>query len=183
MRLLYRLTRPSASILLFSSNRLANSTFLHFRFAAQSFLTVLLSYVYDTAIGGNVDAFIALVASAESASSPYSFTPNHSPFPNVLSLTTRHARVMDDVLAACLLRGAQHAVRDILHACLVTILDFAVLIGDVCGSGMEASKGVEVRELEVNKWEQEKVVKMESLFTRFQAKRDLLVRLFYPFSP
>ncbi|THH09217.1 hypothetical protein EW145_g2175 [Phellinidium pouzarii] len=142
VRLLYRLARPSSSCI-FRDNPSAQNILTHFRFSAQSFVSGLSAYVADTAVRGNIDAFLARLSAAESVSlSSYSISESesdsnattsaaHGPFADVYALMQRHSRVLDDVLAACLLRSAQRAVGDVLRTCLEVVLEFGVLIGNV----------------------------------------------------
>jgi len=76
---------------LFPTLTFANNLLLRFRFAAQSFVSVLASHVPDVAVRGNVDPFLALL------------TP--STFTDVFELADAHSDMMDDVLSACLLRS------------------------------------------------------------------------------
>lgn len=157
MRIIFRLTRTSSDAI-FPYNSRAQNILIHFRFAAQSFMMSFTSYVYDTAIGGNFDAFLARISSAES--SPDLAAENY--FSDVFSLMQRHSRVMDDILSACLLRSVQKAVREILEAVLGSIVEFGVLVGNVKNGHVKAA---------------EAALKVEELFDLFKEKRNLLVGL------
>lgn len=112
-----------ASEPLFETLSASNQLLLHFRFVAQSFVTSLSSYIYDTAIGGNYDAFLAQVK-YESQSSKRTFS-------DVFALADRHDAVMDDILSSCLLRSSQRAVSDSLRTCLQIVLDLCILAGEM----------------------------------------------------
>ncbi|KAH8119655.1 Spc98 family-domain-containing protein [Phellopilus nigrolimitatus] len=169
MRLLYRLARPSSTSL-FENNPVAANTLLHFRFAAQAFVSALSAYVADTAVRGNLDAFLARLRAAEaeaasSSSSPLSFSPDYTPssgyFADVYALMKRHSRVLDDVLAACLLRSAQRAVGDVLRACLEVLLEFGVLIGNVYKRMVEEGPAA---------------ARLEALYAKFRGKLGVLLK-------
>ena len=155
VRILFRVTRTSSD-LVFPYDSRAQGILIHFRFAAQSFLASFASYVYDTAIGGNFDAFLSRIASAES--SPDLSAENY--FADVFSLMQRHSRVLDDILSACLLRTVQKTVREVLEAVLATIVDFAVLIGNTRSGHIPTTKAA---------------ANVEELFILFKEKRNLLV--------
>ena len=129
MRTVFRVTRPSSIDRVFADYTGSQSLVLHFRFAAQAFLSSFSAYVTDTAIRGNIDVFIARVRHAELIASSGS-EQDIGPFADVYALMQRHSRVLDSILAACLLRGAQRAVGDILRALLEVLLEFAVLVGN-----------------------------------------------------
>ncbi|KAI5121959.1 hypothetical protein M0805_002030 [Coniferiporia weirii] len=173
IRLLYRLARPN-SPRLFTDHPAARNTLTHFRFAAQAFVSALSAYVADTAVRGNVDAFFARLSAAESASALSSRSESEpepevttttfaarGPFADVYALMQRHARVLDDVLAACLLRSAQRAVGDVLRACLEIVLEFAVLVGNV-------HRGV-VKEAPA-------AARLEALYNKFHSRLGVLLK-------
>ncbi|OCH93115.1 hypothetical protein OBBRIDRAFT_725379 [Obba rivulosa] len=149
---LFRMTRRSSEPL-FQTLTGSNKLLLHFRFVAHSFITALSSYVYDTAIGGNFDAFLAKLNS-ESQTSKRTFM-------DVFALAEHHSRIMDDILSACLLRSSQRAVGDLLRACLQCILDLAVLAGEL--------KRGRLQEYEV-------VPLLEDLWHRFRSKMTSLIQ-------
>ncbi|OAX44150.1 gamma-tubulin complex, DGRIP91/SPC98 component protein [Rhizopogon vinicolor AM-OR11-026] len=95
----------------------------HFRFVAHSFVTTLSGYVFDVAIGGNFDAFLARVAACRLGTS--------SEFSDVFSLAGAHSAVLDDILSACLLRSGQRAAGDLLRGSLELVLELCIMIGDL----------------------------------------------------
>ncbi|KAF8633668.1 hypothetical protein AX15_001316 [Amanita polypyramis BW_CC] len=120
----------------------------HFRFVAQSLVSNLSAYVFDTAIGGNFDPFIerlaATAAAASSASVSVSLlttpnsttftshlTPTTGRFSDVFSLSQSHSELLDNILSACLLRSGQREVGDILRQSLELVLEFSVVIGEL----------------------------------------------------
>ncbi|RDB16899.1 Gamma-tubulin complex component 3 [Hypsizygus marmoreus] len=114
---LFRMTR-STSKPLFPTLVSARKHLLHFRFVAQSFVSTLSSYVFDTAIGGNFDPFIAQLTEGKK-------------FTDVFALAKSHSALLDDILTACLLRSGQHAVGDLLRQAMELILDFVVVVGEM----------------------------------------------------
>ena len=110
-------TRPLFPTLT-SSNRLL----IYFQFIARAFVTSLTGYVFDTAIRGNFDTFLARLPLG---------TPDKSGFSDVFSLAKAHSTVLDDILFACLLRSGQRTVGDLLRGALAIILDFGNLAGEL----------------------------------------------------
>lgn len=121
---MFRLTRTTA-LPLFPTLSASRRLLLHFRFAAHSFLNTLSTYIYDTAIGGNFDAFLLrITACREIPDAP-------SGFRDVFALAECHSSVLDDILSACLLRSTQRAAGDLLRGTLEVVLEFCVLVGDL----------------------------------------------------
>ena len=146
VRTLFRLTRRAAQPL-FPTLTPAHKLLLHFRFVAHAFIMTLASYVYDIAIGSNIDTFLARLAAASPANSP-PLTASAGPrpeggakssgaFADVFSLAEHHSRVLDDVLSACLLRSGQKAVGDILRGCMELVLELGVLAGELHDGNLE----------------------------------------------
>ncbi|GJE94900.1 gamma-tubulin complex component [Phanerochaete sordida] len=113
-----------------SSRRL----FLYFRFIAHTFVNALSSYVYDTAIGGAFHDFLTSL-SPSSADEPHPHPASHETKPqttsDVFALAERHSMLLDDILTACLLRGNQKSVGDVLRSALEVILKFGLLMADL----------------------------------------------------
>ncbi|KAJ7066627.1 gamma-tubulin complex, DGRIP91/SPC98 component protein [Mycena amicta] len=118
----FRMSR-SAQRPLFPTLAKSNQLLLHFRFIAQSFVQNLSSYVLDTAISGNFEPFLAWVSLPSSGYSDAHFT-------DVFSLAKAHSQLMDDVLAACLLRSSQRVAGDLLRQALELVLEFSVVVGE-----------------------------------------------------
>lgn len=116
---LYRMTCKSTK-LLFPTLTSSNKLLLHLRFIAHSFLTALSSYVFDTAIAGNFDAFRARLSHPQ---------PD-TEFSDVFAVTDAHSVVLDNILSACLLRSGQKAVGDLLRGTLEVVLELGVLVGE-----------------------------------------------------
>lgn len=181
MRVVYRLTRPK-SILVFETLPETQTLVLHFRFMAQSFVSVLSAYIADTAVRGNVDAFAVRLQAAETAIHADSSSLNIAVdadgarvnhyhltlFTDVYALMQRHSETLDAVLAACLLRGAQHALRDIIRSLLETILEFANLVGNAHRAMVDPVAGRQFDELSA-------ALRIEALFAKFRKAREVLV--------
>jgi len=122
-----RMTRKHTDRL-FPTLTSSNKLLLHFRFITHSFVTSLSSYIFDTAIGGNFDAFLARLCLGTShpldKASKYGFS-------DVFALADAHSAVLDDILSACLLRSGQRAVADLLRAVLELVLELGVLAGEL----------------------------------------------------
>ncbi|KAI6046192.1 Spc98 family-domain-containing protein [Pisolithus marmoratus] len=125
IRSVYRLTRlpPRHSPSNFS---LCGKIIWQFRFAAHSFVSALLTYIYDVAIGGNFDAFLSQIATCRDH-----MHSNKSPeFRDVFGLSEFHSSVLDDILSACLLRSSQRTAGDILRGAMELVLEFCVFVTD-----------------------------------------------------
>ncbi|KAG1742908.1 Spc98 family-domain-containing protein [Suillus lakei] len=120
IRAAFRMTHQDV---LFPTLNQSRKLLTHFRFVAHSFVATLSAYIFDVAIGGNFDAFLARVAACRLGTS--------SEFTDVFSLAEAHSAVLDDILSACLMRSAQRTAGDLLRGSLELILEFCVMIGDL----------------------------------------------------
>ncbi|KAI0655958.1 Spc98 family-domain-containing protein [Cubamyces menziesii] len=177
VRTLFRLTRRAAAPL-FPTFSPANKLLLHFRFVAHAFIMALSSYVYDIAIGSNMDAFLARLSAASGSTSPASGFPSSGEvlsasglgrreqepvvFTDVFTLAEHHSRVLDDILSSCLLRSGQKAVGDILRQCMELVLELGILVA-----------GLKDGELE----EYEAAPALEELWGRFRDKMTTFVKV------
>ncbi|PPQ70803.1 hypothetical protein CVT25_000030 [Psilocybe cyanescens] len=142
---LFRVESALKSLFRMSTHRnIANSLFptlsqsrkllLHFRFVSQAFVSSLSGYVFDTAIGGNFDPFLALL-SGRGAGTNYANdadpAPKYTGFSDVFELAQRHSALLDDILSACLLRSGQRGVGDLLRHCLELVLEFTIVVGEL----------------------------------------------------
>ena len=137
---LFRMTlRRDSKQPVFETFAASRKLFMYFRFVAHTFVTALSSYVYDTAIGGTFDAFLAsLSAVDQDPSAPPSRVPS-----DVFALAERHSAMLDDILSACLLRGSQKSVGDVLRAVLDLILQFGLLMADLHAGKLQEYEAVE----------------------------------------
>uniref|UniRef100_A0A0W0F116 Spindle pole body component n=1 Tax=Moniliophthora roreri TaxID=221103 RepID=A0A0W0F116_MONRR len=146
----FRMTRPSMPPL-FPTLTLSHKLLHHFRFVAQSFVSSLSEYVYDTAIGGNFVPFLDKVCEGGTAH-----------FSDVFSLAESHSETMNDILTACLVRTNLRVSATLLRDCLNTILEFAVVIGELFRGRLQ---------------EYEAAPMIDDLFTRFRKKTASFVSL------
>jgi hypothetical protein len=140
---------------------------LHFRFIAQSFVATLSAYLFDTAIGGNFDPFLAqlesssLAATASSTSISAASTTSRSGgserhgFSDVFELATAHSDLLDRILAACLLRSSQKLPGELLRQSLELVLEFCVIVGELSRGRLK---------------EYEAASMVEEVFDKFKAK-------------
>lgn len=153
---LFRMSR-AATKPLFPTLTSSNKLLMHFRFIAQSFVSHLSEYVYDTAIGGNFDPFVArLLPDA----APVLYDGRPSGFSDVFELARCHSSLLDDVLSACLLRSGQRAVGDLLRHSLEIILEFCVVSGELQRGRVEEYQASPV---------------LEDLYMTFRSKMTTLV--------
>ncbi|KAG1826425.1 Spc98 family-domain-containing protein [Suillus variegatus] len=120
IRAAFRMTHRDV---LFPTLNQSRKLLIHFRFMAHSFVTTLSAYIFDVAIGGNFDAFLARITACRLGTS--------SEFTDVFSLAEAHSAVLNDILSACLMRSAQRAAGDLLRGSLELILELCVMIGDL----------------------------------------------------
>jgi Gamma tubulin complex component C-terminal len=159
MNSLYRMTRD-ASNPLFATLTQSNKLLLHFRSVAQTFVNAISSYVFDTAIRGNFDAFLLQIRPPDQADGDQSGTASKS-FSDVFALSSLHSSVMDDILSACLLRSRQRAIGDLLRSCLELVLDLCILAGELKRKRLEEYNVAPL---------------LEDLFSAFRGKITSLVR-------
>lgn len=100
-------------------------------------MTTLCAYIFDTAIGGNFDAFLAKFNTR--ANQP-------PPFPDVFALSRAHHLLLNDILSACLLRSSQRAAGDLLHDLLQLILEFASCMYELIQGSVEEYQAAPVLE-------------------------------------
>jgi hypothetical protein len=110
---------------LFPTLTSSNKLLIYFQFIARAFVTSLTGYVFDTAIRGNFDTFLAKLSPGSHSSA------DEASFSDVFALAHAHSAVLDDILFACLLRSGQRAVGDLLRGALAVILDFGILAGEL----------------------------------------------------
>lgn len=122
-------------------------------------MTSLLSYIFDTAIGGNFDPFLARLSPG--AESPPG-TERNSDFSDVFQLADTHSSVLDSILSACLLRSGQKPVGDLLRGTLEVILELGILAGDLQRGRLE---------------EYQAAILLEELYDKFRSKMSTLVCL------
>lgn len=120
IRAAFRMTYQNV---LFPTLNQSRKLLTHFRFVAHSFVTTLSAYIFDVAIGGNFDAFLARVAACRLGTS--------SEFTDVFSVAEAHSAVLNDILSACLIRSAQREAGDLLSGSLELILELCIMIGDL----------------------------------------------------
>jgi hypothetical protein len=144
----------STSNPLFPTLTPARKRLLHFRFVSQSFVSNLSSYVFDTAIKGNFDPFVARL----------SFSLSSPEFSDVFALAKAHSVLLDDILSACLLRSGQKAIGEVLRCALELILEYAVVVGELWRGRMEEYRAAMV---------------LEELQVKFYDKMSVLVGLIF----
>jgi hypothetical protein len=125
-------THRAIATYLFPTLTPSRKLLLHFRFLSQAFVSSLSGYVFDTAIGGNFDPFLARLS--PETMNPAGSDPNNDPsagFSDVFELAQRHSALLDDILSACLLRTGQRGVGDLLRQCLELVLELCIVVGEL----------------------------------------------------
>ncbi|KAI0674988.1 Spc98 family-domain-containing protein [Trametes maxima] len=176
VRTLFRMT-CKASVPLFPTLTPTNKRLLHFRFVAHAFITALSSYVYDVAIGSNMDAFLSRLTLPSTRFPPVDADARplrtsaleheggdreFAGFADVFGLAEHHSRVLDDILSSCLLRSGQKAVGDILRRCMELVLELGILAGDLKDGHLE---------------EYEAAPALEELWERYRTKMTTFVKV------
>ncbi|KAG6828692.1 hypothetical protein H0H92_007054 [Tricholoma furcatifolium] len=129
---LFRMTRAAATGQpLFPTLTTSRNALLHFRFVAQSFVSNLSAYIFDTAISGNFDPFIVRLSVHDKDITGSDGGKAASNFSDVFALAKSHSALLDDILSACLLRSNQRAVGEILRNALELILEYTVVVGQL----------------------------------------------------
>jgi hypothetical protein len=111
IRAAFRMTHQN---MLFPTLNQSRKLLTRFRFVAHLFVTTLSAYIFDVAIGGNFDAFLARTTACRSGTS--------SEFTYIFSVVEAHSAVLNDILSACLMRSAQRAAGNLLRGSLELIL-------------------------------------------------------------
>ncbi|KAJ3508339.1 hypothetical protein NLJ89_g5811 [Agrocybe chaxingu] len=132
LKSLFRMsTHRAIAKFLFPTLAQSRKLLLHFRFVAQAFVSSLSGYVFDTAIGGNFDPFLARLSVNVSSTSSSEPNDRDDGFSDVFELAQCHSALLDDILSACLLRSGQRGVGDILRHALELVLEFTIVVGEL----------------------------------------------------
>ena len=165
LKSLFRMsTHRSISNLLFPTLTKSRQLFLHFRFISQAFVSSLSGYIFDTAIGGNFDPFLARLSSGDSDLPISSPNERNFEFSDVFELAQCHSALLDDILNACLLRSGQKGVGDLLRHSLELVLEFTIVVGELHRGRLE---------------EYQAALLIEDLFQRFRTKMATFVGFLY----
>jgi hypothetical protein len=126
-------TRRSTSNFLFPTLTKSRKLLLHFRFISQAFVSSLSGYIFDTAICGNFDPFLARLSCGdpEGLSTSSSNNERAFEFADVFELARCHSALLDDILNACLLRSGQKGVGELLRHSLELVLEFTIVVGEL----------------------------------------------------
>lgn len=102
-----------------------------FRFKTQTFLSSLIAYIFDTAIGANWKSFTARLLDLQQS---LLFAPtadeDSQEVQDVFSLLNYHSAVLDKILEECLLKARHRSVAKVLNGCLEIILQLGKLVGE-----------------------------------------------------
>ena len=158
-------THRWTSNFLFPTLKKSRKLLLHFRFISQSFVSSLSGYIFDTAICGNFDPFLARLSCGDSGL-PTTSSPNERTFEfaDVFELAQCHSVLLDDILNACLLRSGQKGVGDLLRHSLELVLEFTIVVGELHRGRLEEYQAAPL---------------IEDLFQRFRTKMATFVRGFF----
>ena len=159
----------SASNFLFPTLTKSRKLLLHFRFISQAFVSSLSGYIFDTAICGNFDPFLARLSCGGSAGLPSSSSNNSDrtfEFSDVFQLAQCHSALLDDILNACLLRSGQKGVGELLRHSLELVLEFTVVVGELHRGRLEEYQAAPL---------------IEDLFQKFRTKMATFVGFFFTF--
>lgn len=116
-----------------------------------------MSYVFDTAVGGNFDAFLYRLSKGRSGDENGETGRGYL---NVFELANTHSIMLDSILSACLLRSGQRAVTDLLQGALEIVLELGILVGEMKRGRIEEYLAAPL---------------LEELYNRFRAKMSTLV--------
>ena len=137
---------------LFTDSPQALGLLHRFRFHAHSFISTLITYIFDTAIGIHFDGFMArteLVAMQHKARISQSCLQENdpskkgvftsriyvdddvTPVADVFEIMTDHSIVLDKILGGCVLRTQQRAIADVLEDIFTIVLRLGSLVRDL----------------------------------------------------
>lgn len=153
-------THRSTSKFLFPTLTKSRKLLLYFRFISQAFVSSLSGYIFDTAIGGNFDPFLARLSSGDSGLPNSSLNERAFEFSDVFELAQCHSALLDDILSACLLRSGQKGVGDLLRHSLELVLEFTIVVGELHRGRLEEYQAAPL---------------IEDLFERFRTKMTTFV--------
>jgi hypothetical protein len=157
LKSLFRMSSHRAiATYLFPTLTQSRKLLLHFRFLAQSFVASLSGYIFDTAIGGNFDPFLARLSAENEKAHGFS---------DVFEVAERHSALLDDILSACLLRSGQRGIGDVLRHCLELVLEFTIVVGELHRERVQEYQAASM---------------IEDIFKRFCKKMIILVRFRVP---
>ena len=163
MKSLFRMATHRTVNFLFPTLTPSRQLLLHFRFVAQSFVSALSGYVFDTVIGGNFAFFMSRLSS-HGAEGDGSEDVDKSGFSDVFELAQGHSSLLDDVLSACLLRSGQKAVGDLLRQSMEIVLELVIVVGELQRGRMEEYRAAPL---------------VEDMYQRFRGKMSTFVCVFY----
>jgi hypothetical protein len=128
----------------------------------------LSGYIFDTAICGNFDPFLARLSCGDPGLPTSSSSPNERTFEfaDVFELAQCHSVLLDDILNACLLRSGQKGVGDLLRHSLELVLEFTIVVGELHRGRLEEYQAAPL---------------IEDLFQRFRTKMATFVGFFFFF--
>ncbi|KAG8762705.1 hypothetical protein FRC11_007938 [Ceratobasidium sp. 423] len=108
------------------------------RFKIQSFISSLIGYVKDMAIGSHWDSFLAKLGEIEREDE----SKGESTLPrdlkkeritsDIFAVHSHLSNTLDQILEACLLRARQRGVGNALKECMEAVLVLGKLVGDRC---------------------------------------------------
>jgi len=128
----------------------AQELLVRLRFQIQAFVTSFVTYVFDSAIGGNFDPYMRRIAELRGDVADENPAPGDSEheITDVFSLEESHSNLLDRILSGCLLRTAQRVAGDALRNLLELALQFGILVTNIRrGVVREADGAEELQEL------------------------------------
>jgi hypothetical protein len=126
----------------------------------QQFVSTLITYVFDTAIGSNWASFISRLSKLQQHGADHS----GEELQDVFSILDYHSAVLDSILEACLLKARHKSAGTVMKDCLETILLLGKLARDTASSTLTYT---------------EASATLLDLYARFEKSMGLLVRRFY----
>ena len=127
-------------------------------------MSSLSGYIFDTAICGNFDPFLARLSCGDLGLPTSSPNERTFEFADVFELAQCHSVLLDDILNACLLRSGQKGVGDLLRHSLELVLEFTIVVGELHRGRLEEYQAAPL---------------IEDLFQRFRMKMATFVRVFF----
>lgn len=122
------------------------------RFKTQVFVSALIGYVKDVAIGAHWDTFLATLDEIEredegkDGSTSLRDPKKDRITSDIFAVQSHLSNTMDQILEACLLRTRQRGVGNALKECMEAVLVLGKLVGDRCRQHSSSSPDYEAQE-------------------------------------
>jgi hypothetical protein len=132
---------------LFPDKPQAKALLRRFRFLSHTFVSSLITYVFDTAIGVQFDRFMErfgdiiqrhvasnherVTSSTDGVQGEYVGINDAEPVADIFEVMNDHSKTLDKILGGCILRTQQRAISEVQEYVLSLILQLGSLVRDL----------------------------------------------------